>query len=330
MNILKTKATEIDKSRIFIEKNHHILWHTHSMKENNSNLPTLVNTIGCQSLNLATRHYENFPVASVFLPHHLREPVALIYSFARQADDFADEGDFTIEERLHLLDGFREELNLLQAYIKPNTAFFFALGQMIKSRCLPLQPFYELLDAFSQDVTKTRYVDYDEVLDYCTRSANPIGRLLLYLYRQSSLENIQLSDNICSALQIVNFIQDIAIDFKKNDDKQRIYMPQDELLAFGITERKIRDYVNTPQPMDDNWQQFIQFNLRRAKALLYAGKPLGRILKGRIGFEMRMIIAGGERIISKISCANGDIFNHRPTLNYWDWFLMGSKALFRV
>lgn len=300
------------------------------MMENNSKLPALVNTIGYESLTLAASHYENFPVASVFLPHHLREPIALIYSFARQADDFADEGDFTIEQRLQLLDDFRAELNLLQAYIKPNTAFFVTLGQMIKTRGLPLEPFYDLLDAFSQDVTKTRYADYAEVLDYCTRSANPIGRLLLHLYRQSSLENIHLSDNICSALQIINFLQDIAIDFKKNDDKQRIYMPQDELLAFGITEQKIRDYVNTSQPMDDHWQQFMQFNLRRVNALLYAGKPLGRILKGRIGFEMRMIIAGGERIISKISSVNGDVFNHRPTLNYWDWFLIASKALLRI
>lgn len=300
------------------------------MIENDSKLPSSVDTIGYQSLSLAASHYENFPVASVFLPHHLREPIALIYSFARQADDFADEGDLTIEQRLDLLDGFRAELNLLQAYIKPNTAFFVTLGEMIKSRNLPLAPFYDLLDAFSQDVTKTRYVDYDEVLDYCTRSANPIGRLLLHLYQQQTSENIQLSDNICSALQVINFLQDIAIDFKKNDGKQRIYMSQDELLAFGITEQKIRSYVNTPQPMDANWQQFMQFNLRRANALLFAGKPLGRILKGRIGFEMRMIIAGGERIVSKISSVNGDVFNHRPTLNYWDWLLIVSKALLRI
>jgi squalene synthase HpnC len=283
-----------------------------------------------QSLNHAAGHYENFPVASVFLPKKLREPIALIYSFARQADDFADEGDFTIEQRLSALNKFRDELNLLQAYIKPQTAFFAALGVMIRSRNLPFTPFYDLLDAFSQDVTKIRYQNFQEVLDYCSRSANPIGRLLLHLYQAATPNNIELSDNICSALQIINFLQDIAIDFKKNDGKQRIYMCQDELLKFGITEQQIAAYVNASAPVDKQWQQFMQFNLQRARALLIAGKPLGRILKGRIGFEMRMIIAGGERIITKINQVNGDIFNYRPTLNNWDWLLILTKALLKI
>ena len=286
--------------------------------------------ITLQSLAQAQSHYENFPVASVFLPQHLREPIALIYSFARQADDFADEGDLSIEERLALLNEFREELSLLRAYIKPKNDFFTTLGAMIKARKLPYEPFFDLLDAFSQDVTKTRYTNYDEVLDYCKRSANPIGRLLLNLYGQSTPANIQLSDNICSALQIINFLQDIAIDFKKNDGKQRIYMSQEELAAFGITEQQIQAFVDGTEIADDNWQQFLLFNLHRVKALLYAGKPLGRILSGRIGFEMRMIIAGGERIISKISAVNGDIFRQRPTLTPWDWCLIFCKALLKL
>jgi squalene synthase HpnC len=281
-------------------------------------------TITNESLTLANTHYENFPVASVLLPSHLRKPIGLIYSFARQADDFADEGELSIEQRLALLNGFRDELDLLHAYIKPQTAFFSALGQMIGEWKLPFRPFYDLIDAFSQDVVKTRYANYGEVLDYCNRSANPIGRLLLHLYGKSTPHNIQLSDNICSALQIINFLQDIAIDFKKNNGKQRIYMCQDELLVFGIAEQQIKNQV-----VDDRWQQYMQFNLQRVSALLQAGKPLGSILTGRIGFEMRMIIAGGERIISKIHRVNGDIFEHRPTLNQWDWFLMFLKALFR-
>lgn len=283
-----------------------------------------------QSLALANSHYENFPVASVFLPQHLREPIGLIYNFARQADDFADEGDLTVEQRLALLNGFRDELDLLHAYIKPQTDFFAALGAMIKAKKLPYEPFYDLLDAFSQDVTKTRYADYDEVLDYCKRSANPIGRLMLRLYEQSNANTIQFSDNICTALQIINFLQDIAIDFKKNDGKQRIYLCQDEMAAFGITESQIQDFVDEVQIIDANWQQFMLFNLHRVNALLFSGKPLGRILTGRIGFEMRMIIAGGERIISKISKVNGDIFKQRPTLNYADWLLIFFKALFKV
>ncbi len=299
------------------------------MRQNHPEPLTTLQAITHQSISLASSHDENFPVASVFLPKHLRAPIALIYSFARQADDFADESDFTIEHRLNLLHGFRDELDLLHAYIKPQTPFFAALGQMIKAEKLPYAPFYELLDAFSQDVVKTRYANYDEVLDYCKRSANPIGRLLLHLYGNSTPENVRLSDNICTALQIINFLQDIAIDFKKNEGKQRIYLCQDELAAFDISEQQIESYVEGKKAVDENWQQFMQFNLRRANALMYAGKPLGSILSGRIGFEMRMIIAGGERIISKISRVNGDIFKHRPTLNYWDWLIVFSKAFIK-
>jgi len=306
------------------------LWHTHAMVNICSKSCDSSAAVAQQSLDLASCHYENFPVASCFLPEYLREPIALIYSFARQADDFADEGDLTIEQRLNLLSGFRDELDLLQAYIKPKSAFFMTLGQMIRERKLPFAPFYDLLDAFSQDVTKTRYADYEDVLDYCARSANPIGSLLLHLYQQATPQNITYSNHICSALQLINFLQDIAIDFKKNEGKQRIYLCQDELLAFGISEQTIRAYVNATQPIDDYWQQFMHFNLRRTHALLNAGKPLGNILKGRIGFEMRMIIAGGERIIHKISAVNGDVFNRRPKLNYWDWAIVFSKALLKL
>ena len=278
-----------------------------------------------QSLDLAHQHYENFPVASVFLPKHLREPIGLIYSFARQADDFADEGDLTLESRLDLLNSFRDELDLLHAYIKPQTPFFATLGDMIGAKKLSFEPFYDLLNAFSQDVIKTRYDNYKEVLDYCSRSANPIGRLLLELYGESSPEKIQHADNICSALQLINFLQDIAIDFKKNDGKQRIYMCQNEMARFNITEQQI-----ATQMVDINWQRFMQFNLKRVSIMLQAGKPLGRILKGRIGFEMRAIIAGGERIIHKIDRVNGDIFNRRPTLNKWDWMVILTKALFKI
>jgi len=308
----------------------HFLWHTHAIMQNHTDSLTAHKTIATQSMRMAGEHYENFPVASFFLPANLREPIALIYSFARQADDFADEGDLAIEDRLSLLNSFREELDLLQAYIKPQTPFFATLGGMINARKLPYPPFYALLDAFSQDVTKTRYSNYDEVLDYCERSANPIGQLLLHLYQQSTPDNIRLSDNICTALQIINFLQDIAIDFKKNAGKQRIYMCQDELATFGISEQQIQEFITGSKPVNENWQQFMLFNLLRVKKLLDSGKPLGRILKGRIGFEMRMIIAGGERIIYKLTRTGGDIFNRRPTLGYGDWAIIFLKALFRI
>lgn len=288
------------------------------------------NIITQQSLNQAGAHYENFPVASVFLPRKLREPIALIYSFARQADDFADEGDLTIEQRLKMLEEFKSELDLLQAYIKPNQVFFLVLGKMISAHKLSFNPFYDLLDAFSQDVVKTRYQSFREVLDYCKHSANPIGNLLLQLYQAATPKNIEMSDQICSALQLINFLQDIAIDFKKNDGKQRIYLCQDELNQFSISEQQIADYVSGRKKPDANWQKFMRFNVARTSKMLQSGKPLGRILKGRIGFEMRMIIAGGERILTKINQVEGDVFNRRPTLHSYDWLLIFCKALFKI
>lgn len=298
----------------------HRLWHTIGLMQNTSEPSTNIHL----DLTLAQRHYENFPVASVFLPSNLRTPIRLIYCFARQADDFSDEGDFTIAQRLQWLNNFREELDLLQADIPPKSDFFVALGRVIQQYHLPWEPFYNLLDAFSQDVVKTRYANEAEVMHYCTRSANPIGRLLLQLYNQATPQNILWSDQICTALQLINFLQDIAIDYEKNAGKQRIYLCQDEMTAFGVNEQQIGDRNNNVE-----WQRFMRFNLQRAHALLQAGKPLGRALTGRIGFEMRLIIAGGERIIEKLTKINGDVFRHRPTLNYMDWFLLFFRALFR-
>lgn len=272
------------------------------------------------SIKHASTHYENFPVASVLVPKRLRAPIALIYSFARQADDFADEGDLSPEQRLDLLDSFKAELDLIQAYIQPKTAFFMALKTMIKQQNLPLEPFYDLLDAFSQDVVKARYANFGEVVDYCRRSANPVGRLLLHLYGQATPKNIGYSDAICSALQIINFCQDIAIDTKKD----RIYLPQDELARFKITEA---DLFNANY--DFKFKLLMAFQIERARKLLQSGAPLGLVLKGRIGLEMRLIIAGGERILAKLHESEGDIFTKRPVLTKLDYLKMLKKALLK-
>lgn len=272
------------------------------------------------SLKLAAQHYENFPVASIFLPKKLRGPIALIYAFARQADDFADEGDLSSAQRLFLLNEFKTELDRIQAKKKPQTDLFVALSSMISSQNLPLDPFYDLLSAFSQDVTKTRYENFGEVIAYCRWSANPIGRLLLRLYGEDSPKNIGMADAICSALQLINFLQDIAIDAQKN----RIYLPLDELNHYKVTETQIMHQDNS-----GTWSLMMEFQINRARKLLQAGAPLGLALPGRIGFEMRMMIAGGERILKKLHQAHGDIFNHRPVLNKKDWFYMFYRALIK-
>jgi squalene synthase HpnC len=270
------------------------------------------------SLALASTHYENFPVASFLLPMRLRRPIALIYSFARQADDFADEGELLPEQRLALLHGFRRELDRIRDGHTLETEFFIALQTMVQTQNLPLQPFYDLLDAFSQDVVKSRYENFGEVMDYCRRSANPIGRLLLHLYGHATPRNIGMADTICSALQIINFLQDVAIDYRKN----RIYFPQDEMRKYKIDEQQIAK--NDP---GGAWAQFMEFELNRARHLLQSGAPLGLALPGRMGLEMRSIIAGGERILHKLHKSRGDMFNHRPVLKPWDWAYMLYRAV---
>ncbi len=271
---------------------------------------------------ISQQHYENFPVASFVLPKHLRDPIALIYTFARQADDFADEGYHKPAWRLAKLQGFKNELDVIQRNGRTKSPFFTEFGNMIRKYELPLAPFYDLLDAFGQDVTKTRYANFFELLDYCRRSANPIGALLLHLFDKATPENIIYSNKICTALQLINFYQDVAIDFENDFHKSRIYLCQDEMKQFGVTEAQIAS-----QHANRHWEAFMLFNIDRAEAMLHEGKPLGNVLPGRIGIEMRMIMNGGDRILYKLRNVRGDVFKHRPILVAWDWPVILLKAL---
>lgn len=264
------------------------------------------------------QHYENFPVASILLPKRLRYPIGVIYAFARTADDFADEGDLDDAERLALLDGFRYELDRIDAGQAPETPLFRELAEIVSRHQLPLQLFRDLLDAFSQDVTKKRYANFGEVMDYCRRSANPVGRLLLHLYGTVDSRNLAYSDAICSSLQLINFLQDIAIDYRKD----RIYLPLDEMEKYKISEEQIARGDSAGL-----WGMFMQAQIERARKLLQAGAPLGKILPGRIGLEMRMIIMGGESILRKLHKTRGDVFKQRPVLQPGDWVYMFYRSI---
>jgi phytoene synthase len=262
-------------------------------------------------------HYENFPVASILMPGRLRKPVAAIYHFARAADDIADEGDLPDKERLQQLDNFRDELMHIAAGETPLLPLFKRLAIEIKEHALPMQPFHDLLDAFSQDVVKKRYADHDELLDYCRRSANPVGTLLLHLYGEATPVNIAYSDAICTSLQLINFWQDVAKDYAI----ARVYLPQDDMTCFGVSEEQIAQAV-----CDEKWRALMKFEVDRARALMLQGAPLGSILTGRIGLEMRMIIAGGLRILDKLEAIDYDMFRHRPVLRPFDWVIMLAKS----
>ncbi len=269
---------------------------------------------------MAINHYENFPVASLLLPARLRRPIGLIYRFARSADDFADEGNWPDAQRLALLADYHDELRRIEYNEPARQPLFHELAPMVREYQLPLPLFHDLLSAFEQDVTKKHYADFGEIMDYCRRSANPVGRLLLHLFGKTDAQSCAQSDHICSALQLINFLQDIAIDYAKG----RIYLPADEMQRFGITEAQIANH-----DAGGRWQPFLQFQIERCRELLRTGMPLGRTLKGRTGFEIRMTIAGGARILDKLAAVNGDMFNHRPTLRPFDWLYIFQQAVWR-
>ena len=258
-------------------------------------------------------HYENFPVASILLPPSLRGPVAAIYHFARTADDFADEGDHTADERLVRLNAYDAELDLIEQGMDSRHPIFVALQPVIRHYRLPISLFRDLLDAFRQDVTQDRYADFAELMDYCRRSANPVGRLMLHLFGHASAENLRQSDAICSALQLINHWQDVGIDAGKGANG-RIYLPRDEMERFGVTDAAIRSRVASA-----DFCALILFQTRRARELMLSGAPLGWALPGRMGLEIRAIIAGGFRVLDKIEAVDGDVFAHRPTLTGLDW-----------
>jgi squalene synthase HpnC len=268
---------------------------------------------------LSTKHYENFPVASLALPRKFRMPVGLIYSFARQADDFADEGDLSDQARLSLLDGFRHKLERIENGKAPESQLFAELAVIIDQHRLPLKPFHDLLDAFCQDVTKKRYANFGEVLAYCEKSANPVGRLLLALYGFDTEECRTMSDRICTSLQLINFLQDVSIDYHRLG---RIYLPRDEMESCGISEEDIAA-GNAGQA----WSKFMMLQANRARKMMLEGAPLARIMKGRISFEMKMIVQGGLAILDKLEKVEWDVYKKRPKLEKPDWIFLAMRAL---
>jgi squalene synthase HpnC len=262
-------------------------------------------------------HYENFPVASLLLPSALRPAVQAIYAFARSADDLADEGDAAPETRLAALDAYDAALSAIEDGQPVSGPIFGPLAVAVRQFNLPLQPLRNLLAAFRQDVVTSRYLSFDALLDYCRRSANPVGRLMLHLYGAASEANLRDADAICSALQLINFWQDVAVDWRKN----RIYIPQEDLAHFGVTPDQIADATK-----DAGWRTLMAFETDRTRALMLSGAPLACRLPGRIGWELRLVIQGGLRILERIEAADYDVFRHRPQLGSRDWGVMFWRA----
>jgi squalene synthase HpnC len=268
---------------------------------------------------VAVGHYENFPVASLLLPAPLREPVRVIYRFARSADDLADEGSDPPDIRLSRLNEYQEHLSRIEQAEASNDPLFRELEKIIREHALPIGLFRDLVDAFTQDVTKKRYAHFAEVLDYCRRSANPVGRLLLHLFKRTTDLELRQSDAICSALQLINFWQDVDIDYARDN---RVYLPQDEMARHAVTERHLAE-----KRCDAAWRALMKQQTERARELMLSGAPLGRALPGRVGLEIRATIQGGLRILEKIEQAGYDVFRRRPVLKGTDWPLLLLRAL---
>jgi squalene synthase HpnC len=267
---------------------------------------------------MSVGHYENFPVASLLVPARYRTAVVAIYRFARAADDIADEGDATRRERLAGLAAFERGLAAIERGETPNAPPFADLAPAIRTHALPIPLFRDLLSAFAQDVEVGRYATFDDVLDYCRRSANPVGRLLLALYRIDAPVALAESDAICTALQLANFWQDVALDWRKG----RVYLPLEDLARFDVSLASIGG-----GRCDERWSRLMAFETARTRAMFERGRPLCARMPWRLALELRAVVAGGLRVLERIDDVHGDVFTRRPVLGRRDWALLALRML---
>lgn len=314
------------------------------------NNPLSAAKLNCEKIT--KNHYENFPVASILLPKNLRFPIASIYAFARTADDIADEGDLPATEKLSQLNAFEKKLsyivnpsnqdnenkdnndyknndkndynisnsfNMTNNNMANNTDYIFiSLEHVIRQHKLPIQAFFDLLHAFKQDVVKSTYQNHAEVLEYCQYSANPIGRLLLHLTQNDSEKNLQASDAICTALQLINFLQDLYEDVSL---RQRCYLPMDEMKRANVNLEDIKNKHQTK-----GLSALIEQQLTKILQLLDQGSHLGSNLKGRFGFEIRLIITCAYFMVQKLAKRKNAF--ERPTIQLIHWPSLLLKSIF--
>jgi squalene synthase HpnC len=261
---------------------------------------------------MSINHYENFPVASVLCPPALRPAVAAIYWYARTADDLADEGDAAPAQRLASLAAYRADLHATFAGAAPSQRWqhvFNPLKLVIDRHSLPLALLEDLLSAFEQDVHQNTYADRTELLAYCRRSANPVGRLLLHLYGVQGGLQLRQSDDICTALQLINFSQDLSVDTVRG----RAYIPLADCARHGVAAAALMSREDTPST-----RALVADMTGWAKSMMLAGAPLVHALPGRAGWELRLVVQGGLRILEKIERLGCVTLQQRPALQRLD------------
>jgi squalene synthase HpnC len=258
---------------------------------------------------LAHGHYENFSVISLLLPRHLHQDFCNVYAYCRTADDLADEVPDR-NESLRLLGEFRRELHDCYAG-RPRGPIFVALARTIERHAIPIAPFDDLLDAFEQDQRVSRYQTFAELVDYCRRSADPVGRLVLWMCGYRDAQRQRLSDQTCTALQLANFWQDVRRDLL---DRDRIYLPMETMQRFNIDEQSLRSQI-TSGVCDDRARQMIQFEVDRAAALFDEGEKLLPLLDRSVRGQVSLFGEGGRAVLASIRQRNYDTLTGRPKLS---------------
>ncbi|MFA6977739.1 MAG: squalene synthase HpnC [Ignavibacteriaceae bacterium] len=269
-----------------------------------------------EAIQFARKHYENFPVVSFLIQKKLRKHIAIIYWFARTADDIADEGDLSLEQRLEQLARLEKRLqNLLNGIYADK--FDYALAETIKENKLSNILFFKLLKAFRSDILFKNFQEFQNVIGYCDNSANPIGRLILELHDIRDPKAMLLSDSICTALQLTNFYQDFKVDIQKG----RNYIPLSDLTKFGLNENNFTDPT-----LRSKLCEVMKYQIERAKNLFIEGEALLNYLPKRLKIEIAWTILGGRTILEKIEATRCNVFKNRPSLKKYEMITLLIKS----
>lgn len=270
------------------------------------------------SVNIERARKENFPVASLLIPKHLRTAIHVLYQFARSMDDIADNQALTTSDRKKFIQHYEEELDKIATKIPSESPLFQALSRVVEQHQLPMTPLYHLLQTLRQDIDFKQPNSFTELLTYCEGSANTIGEIFLHLFKANVPSLKQQSDGICTALQLIDFWQDMIDDYQEG----RIYLPTEDMAHFHLTEQQLSLKQFTPE-----WQQCMQLQLQRTHQLLLQGASLPLHLSGRLGWEIRIMVIAGLMLLHKMEKMHGNTFEQVPKLSAVNWLHVLWKTL---
>ncbi len=267
------------------------------------------------------KHYENFPVATLLFPKAHRDAATILYSFARNADDIADEGDLTRNERKKLLREIEININAIKRQKKIQALFFRDLERVINQYSLDIKLFEQLMSAFKQDVEKKSYKNFNDLINYCNKAACPAGEMILSLFDAHNKKNISYSNNLCQALALIGMTQDIFEDFLKG----RVYIPSTEMKKFTLKESDIKS-----KSFNHNWKTFKLPWLTRIELLLNKGRPLGESVTGRLKLQIKILIAGADLLVKRLKKEDCDWFVDPPKISNFDWIILLVKTIINI